>query len=125
LLKDHVITKLQEADINKDIKVSDLLHFSAIKVQVKHLDHLFRIYVKSMGKDTVCRVEESKCPKKPVIEFINGIFNPPERLFLDQDKKNKDHVSSNKTENVVINGGSDTEALIGEGGLDFNAKKYS
>jgi hypothetical protein len=71
---------LTEADINKDIKVSDLLHFSTIKIQVKHLDHLFRIYVKSMGKGTVCRVEESKCSKKPVIEFINGIFNPAERF---------------------------------------------
>jgi hypothetical protein len=37
---------ITEADINKDIKVSDLLHFSATKIQVKHLDHLFRIYVK-------------------------------------------------------------------------------
>ena len=41
---------LTECDINKDIKVSHILHFSAIKVQVKHLDHLFSTYVKSMGK---------------------------------------------------------------------------
>jgi hypothetical protein len=34
----------QQPDINKDIEVSDLFHFSAIKIQVKHLDHLFRIY---------------------------------------------------------------------------------
>ena len=71
---------ITEADINKDIKVSDLFHFSAIKIQVKHLDHLFRIYIKSMGKDTVCRVEENKHPKKPAIEFISNIFNPPERF---------------------------------------------
>ena len=72
---------ITEADINKDIKVSELFHFTATKIQVKHLDHLFRIYVKSMGKDTVCRVEESKHPeKKPAIEFINGIFNPAERF---------------------------------------------
>jgi hypothetical protein len=71
---------ITEADINKDIKVSDLFHFTATKIQVKHLDHLFRIYVKSIGKDTVCRIEESKHPEKPAIEFISDVFNPPERF---------------------------------------------
>jgi hypothetical protein len=71
---------ITEADINKDIKVSELFHFTAIKVQVRHLDHLFRIYIKSMGKDTVCRIEENKHPKKPAIEFISNIFNPPKRF---------------------------------------------
>ena len=73
---------ITEADINKDIKVSDLFHLSTTKVQLKHLDHLFRIYIKSMGKDTVCRVEESKRPKKPAIEFINDVFNPAERFDM-------------------------------------------
>jgi hypothetical protein len=72
--------ELTECDINRDIKVSDLLHFSAIKVQVKHLDHLFSIYIKSMGKDTVCRVEERKHPNQSAIEFINDVFNPVERV---------------------------------------------
>jgi hypothetical protein len=71
---------LTECDINRDIKVSDLLHFSAIKVQVKHLDHLFSIYIKSMGKDTVCRIEERKHPNQSAIDFINDIFNPVERV---------------------------------------------
>jgi hypothetical protein len=57
-----------------------MLHFSAIKVQVKDLDHLFSIYIKSMGKDTVCRVEERKHPNQPPIEFINDVFNPVERV---------------------------------------------
>src|SRR5215211_859505 len=72
--------ELTECDINKDIKVSDMLHFSAIKVQVKDLDHLFSIYIKSMGKDTVCRVEERKHPNQSAIEFINDVFNPFERV---------------------------------------------
>jgi hypothetical protein len=59
IVADVLEWELTECDINKDIKVSDLLHFSAVKVQVKHLDHLFSIYIKSMGKDTVCRVEEN------------------------------------------------------------------
>ncbi len=72
--------QISECDINRDIKLSHLLHFSAIKIQVKYLDHLFRIYIKSMGKETVCRVEESLHPKKSAIETINDIFNPTEKV---------------------------------------------
>ena len=67
---------MTQCDINKDIIVSDWFQFAGLKIQVKHLDHLFRIYIKSMGKDTVCRVEESCNPNKPAIQAINKIFNP-------------------------------------------------
>ena len=80
MVPDVLEWELTECDINKDIKVSNLLHFSAIKIQVKHLDHLFRIYIKALDKYTVCRVEENKQPRKPAIEFINEIFNPMERI---------------------------------------------
>jgi hypothetical protein len=55
------------------------------------------------------------------------VFNPAESLFLDQDKKEKDHVSSDKTENAAaISGGCNTQTqLIGLGGSDSNAKKCS
>jgi hypothetical protein len=72
--------QVTECDINKDIKVSHLLHFSAIKVQVKYLDYLFRIYIKAMGKDTVYRIEERKHPHKPPLDFINDVFNPLEKV---------------------------------------------
>lgn len=73
--------ELTECDINKDIKVSDSLHLCGIKMQVKHLDQLFSIYIKSMGKDTVCRVEERKSLKHTLaIESINRIFNPFEAI---------------------------------------------
>ena len=74
---------LTQFDINKDVKVSDWMQVTGIKVQIKHLDHLFRIYVKSMEKDTVCRVEESTSNNKPnnsILDTINKIFNPTERL---------------------------------------------
>jgi hypothetical protein len=80
IVDDVLDWELTECDINRDIKVSDLLHFSAIKVQVKHLDHLFSIYIKSMGKDTVYRIEERKHPNTSPIEFINDVFNPVERV---------------------------------------------
>ena len=69
-----------ECDLNKDIKVSHLLHYNAIKIRVKHFDHLFSIYIKAMGRDTVCRVEENRHFKKPLIESINNIFDPMEEL---------------------------------------------
>jgi hypothetical protein len=80
IVADVLEWELTECDINKDIKVSDLLHFSAIKVLVKHIDRLFSIYIKSMGKDTVCRIEERKQPNQSAIEFINNVFNPVERV---------------------------------------------
>jgi hypothetical protein len=72
---------LLECDINRDVKVSDWLNYTGLKIKVKHLNHLFQIYIKSMGKDTVCRVEERKQhPNRPAIEVINDIFNPNEKI---------------------------------------------
>jgi hypothetical protein len=69
-----------ECEINRDIRVSDLLHISSVKVQVKHMDHLFRIYIKRINNETFCRVEETKNLKMPVIEAINHILNPFDRI---------------------------------------------
>lgn len=80
IVPDIMQWELTECDINKDIKISDFFHFTGIKIQVKHFDHLFRIYIKSSGQDTVCRVENQLQPHKPAIEFINDIFNPIERV---------------------------------------------
>ena len=69
-----------ECDINRDVRVSDLVHFAGVKVQVKHMDHLFRIYIKRIKNETFCRVEETKNFKIPVIEAINHILNPYDRV---------------------------------------------
>jgi hypothetical protein len=69
-----------ECDINRDIRVSDILHLSNVKVQVKHMDQLFRIYIKSINNETFCRVEETKNLKMPVIDAINHILNPYDRV---------------------------------------------
>ena len=71
---------LTECDINMDIKASDWMQFIGIKIQVKHLIHLFRIYVKSMGRNTFWRIEEERrFHNKPFIEVINDAFNPNEK----------------------------------------------
>jgi hypothetical protein len=68
--------EMTQCDINKDIKVSEMLQITGLKLQVKHYDHLFRIYIKSIGRDTVCRFEESLSPKKSAIDAIKEVFNP-------------------------------------------------
>jgi hypothetical protein len=80
IVPDVLDWELTGCDINKDTKVTDLLHFSGVKIQVKHLDHIFRIYIKALGVDTVCRIEENKQPTKHAVEFINDVFNPMEKI---------------------------------------------
>jgi hypothetical protein len=83
LVQDIMNWRLTECDINKDIKVSHFFHYTGIKVQVKHADHLFRVYVKSMGADTIYRAEQQIKLRKEAssaVEVINDIFNPSERI---------------------------------------------
>jgi hypothetical protein len=72
--------EVTECDINKDVKVSDWFHYAGLRIQVKHMDRLFSLYIKKMGKDTVYRVEERKHPHIPALDFINDIFNPMEKV---------------------------------------------
>jgi hypothetical protein len=73
---------LTEYDINKDIKLDDQsLHIAAVKIQIKYHLHLFRIYIKSIGKNKFCRIEENRKQKnKNPIEVINEIFSPFEKI---------------------------------------------
>ena len=77
IVPDILEWELTQCDVNKDIKVGQGLQYAGIKVQVKHFDHLFRIYIKSIGKDTACRVEESLNPKKPAIQALTEILTNP------------------------------------------------
>jgi hypothetical protein len=83
VVPDVMLWELTQFDINRDVKVSDWMQVTGIKMQIRHLDHLFRIYIKSMQKDTVCRVEESISNNKPnnsILDTITKIFNPTECL---------------------------------------------
>jgi hypothetical protein len=102
IVPDVLEWELTECDINKDIKVTDLLHLSAVKIQVKHLDHIFRIYIKALGKDTVCRIEENKQPKKRAVEFINDILNPTEKI-----EKQLSGISERLDKLAMLQGSSD------------------
>ena len=91
LVPDIMQWELTQWDVNKDIVVGDGLQVAGLKIQIKHFDHLFRIYIKSMGRNTVCRVEEScNSVNRPAIEAINNIFNhydKNERRLIQQEGK--------------------------------------
>jgi hypothetical protein len=76
MVPDIMQWELTQWDVNKDIKVNDSwAQVTGLKIQVRHMDHLFRVYIKSIGKDTVCRVEESCNSNKTAVEIIDDIFN--------------------------------------------------
>jgi hypothetical protein len=68
--------EVTECDLNKDIRISDFFHMTALKIRIKHLDHVLGLYVKAMRQDTVLRVEETKHPRVRLTDFIADIFNP-------------------------------------------------
>jgi len=111
IVPDIMQWELTQCDINKDVKVSHLFQATGLKLQVKHYDHLFRIYIKSMGKDSVCRVEESKVftAKKSPIDVIHNIFNPNEKLENEITEMNK------KVARLLM-------IVTGRYGLDFSDK---
>lgn len=81
IVPDIMNWEMTQWDLNKDVKVDDWMQVVGLKIQIKHACRLFRIYIKSRGRDTVCRVEEASSSKnKSAIEVINDIFNPTERL---------------------------------------------
>jgi hypothetical protein len=81
IVPDIMRWELTQWDLNKDVNVDELTQIVGSRIQIRHACHLFRIYIKSRGKDTVCRVEQSFSSKdKPAIEIIKNIFSPGEQL---------------------------------------------
>jgi hypothetical protein len=75
--------ELKQCDINKDVRVGEWLQYTGLKIQIKHACRLFRVYIKSKGEYTICRVEESVVnnnSKKSAVTTINEIFNPNEKV---------------------------------------------
>jgi len=73
---------LTGCDINKDVTLSDKL--TAINIQLKDTDRVFRLYIKSLGDKAVYRVEESLKMRFPIVDVLRTIRSPREL----QDKKN-------------------------------------
>ncbi|MGA9151377.1 MAG: hypothetical protein WBZ36_12430, partial [Candidatus Nitrosopolaris sp.] len=61
---------LTACDINRDITVSDMLQLTAINIQLKDADRVFRLYIKSLGDKAVCRVEESVKMRCSLVGYV-------------------------------------------------------
>jgi hypothetical protein len=64
---------LTGCDINKDITVSDKLQLTAIDIQLKDADRVFRLYIKSLGDKAVYRVEESVKMRCSLVDVLHTI----------------------------------------------------
>ncbi len=96
---------LTQCEINRDVKIGDWMQFTGLNVQVRHALRMFRVYIKSKGGDTFCRVEESISPEnKSAMEAINDIFNPNERL----ERQIKD--LSRKIDQLMMSSSNDTKS---------------
>ena len=67
---------LTGCDINKDVTVSDKLQLTAIDIQLKDADRVFRLYIKSLGDKAVYRVEESLKMRCPIVDVLSTIRSP-------------------------------------------------
>jgi hypothetical protein len=69
---------LTGCDINKDVTVSDMLQLTAIDIQLKEADRVFRLYIKSLGDKAVYRVEESVKMRCSLVDVLRTIRSPSE-----------------------------------------------
>jgi hypothetical protein len=67
---------LTGCDINKDVTVSDMLQLTAINIQLKDADRVFRLYIKSLGDKAVYRVEESVKMRCSLVGVLRTIRSP-------------------------------------------------
>jgi len=67
---------LTGCDVNKDVTVSDMLQLTAIDIQLKDADRVFRLYIKSLGDKAVYRVEESLKMRCPIVDVLSTIRSP-------------------------------------------------
>jgi hypothetical protein len=65
---------LTGCDINKDVTVSDKLQLTAINIQLKDADKVFRLYIKSLGDKAVYRVEESLKMRSSIVDALHTII---------------------------------------------------
>ncbi|MGC2684911.1 MAG: hypothetical protein WA323_23880 [Candidatus Nitrosopolaris sp.] len=76
---------LTGCDINKDITVTDMLQLSAINIQLKDANRVFRLYIKSLGDKAVYRVEESVKLRSRLVDVLHTIRSPSQLLYKQQD----------------------------------------
>ncbi|MGC1927380.1 MAG: hypothetical protein WA667_00270 [Candidatus Nitrosopolaris sp.] len=69
---------LTGCDINRDVTVTDMLQVTAINIQLKDADRVFRLYIKSLGDKAVYRIEESVKMRSSLVDVLHTIRSPSE-----------------------------------------------
>ena len=57
-------------DINKHIAVTDMLQISAPNIQLKEVNRVFRLYIKSLGHKAVYRLEQSVRKRSSIVDAL-------------------------------------------------------
>jgi hypothetical protein len=80
---------LKECDVNKDMQINGLMQLTLPDIQLKQMDRVFRLYVKSLGESEVYRVEESLSLDSPLFEALQRIRAPKisEQQLLEHDQE--------------------------------------
>ena len=55
--------RLKGCDLNKDVEVTDILQVTAIDIQLKHADGIFRSYIKSVHEEAMDQSRRIRYPK--------------------------------------------------------------
>jgi hypothetical protein len=94
---------LKQCDINSDVTIADSAQLCIPDVQLKTAGRVFRMYVKPMNNEAVCRVEESKEVNRPLSRF-NEIFMPDVKIEqkIDNLTKKLQEVFDRQKEKIVV-----------------------
>ena len=79
---------LTGCDINKDVTVSDKLQLTAINIQLKDADRVFRLYIKSLGDKAVYRVEESLKMRSSIVDALHTIIGTKSQDYIQDSEMN-------------------------------------
>lgn len=71
---------LKQCDVNKDVEVNDIMQLTLPDIQLKYVDRVFRLYVKSLEYKAVYRVEESMTVDFTLFEALQHIRAPTESV---------------------------------------------
>ncbi len=68
---------LLQCDVNRDIEISPFMQVTLpVNVQLKFVERVFRLYVKTLSDKATYRVEESLQVKAPLLEALNALHDP-------------------------------------------------
>ena len=81
---------LKTCDLNRDVKVSDKAQITLPDIQLKYVDRVFRLYIKSLQGRAVGRAEEGVKLDLPLVEALDDIRHPYKSIEYTLNEMRKD-----------------------------------